>query len=55
MIPHLSKMACGITIWYWQTSIPDFYLLRKALSQIISTTRTLPFQIYLAFSDCGAL
>lgn len=55
MVPHLSKMACGITIWYWQTSIPDFYLPRRALSQIIPITQTLPFQIYLAFSDCGAL
>lgn len=55
MVLHLSKMACEIMIWYWQTSIPDFYLPRRALSQIITISQTLPFQIYLAFSDCGAL
>lgn len=29
MVLHLSKMACEIMIWYWQMSIPDFYLQKR--------------------------
>lgn len=32
MVLHLSKMACEIMIWYWQMSIPDFYLQKDAAS-----------------------
>lgn len=52
MISYLLKMTYEIVNWYWQMSISAFYLLKKVLRQITSTTQTLrywfQFQIYLA-------